>query len=171
MAVANSAEDRRPGPLVHYFCPLVRFWFLFKQAHFLPLVSSAELATAKIGHDSRHLFIFPHFYRPSNIGFKSSPLKALCLKGHGNPKFATTRSFRAQFRLVLVYGRTVHDSHTAPAPERAPAGIWPGFQIVADKYVLRHDKGGRSTVQCGSCVTMLWSPSPSAHRREPPLLG
>ena len=83
---------------------------------------SAELATAKIGHDSRHLFIFPHFYRPSNIGFKSSPLKALCLKGHGNPKFATTRSFRAQFRLVLVYGRTVHDSHTAPAPERAPAG-------------------------------------------------
>ena len=97
---------------------------------------SAELATAKIGHDSRHLFIFPHFYRPSNIGFKSSPLKALCLKGHGNPKFATTRSFRAQFRLVLVYGRTVHDSHTAPAPERAPAGTWPGCQIAADRYVL-----------------------------------
>ena len=98
--------------------------------------NSAELATAKIGHDSRHLFIFPHFYRPSNIGFKSSPLKALCLKGHGNPKFATTRSFRAQFRLVLVYGRTVHDSNTAPAPERAPAGIWPGCQIAADRYAL-----------------------------------
>jgi len=97
---------------------------------------SAELATAKIGHDSRHLFIFPHFYRPSNIGFKSSPLKALCLKGHGNPKFATTRSFRAEFRLVLVYGRTVHDSRTAPALERAPAGTWPGCQIAADRYVL-----------------------------------
>ena len=126
-----------------------------------PKSISAELATAKIGHDSRHPFIFPHFYRPSNIGFKSSPLKALCLKGHGNPKFATTRSFRAQFRLVLVYGRTVHDSRTAPALERAPAGIWPGCQIAADRYVLWHDNGGRSTVQCGSCVTMLGSPSPS----------